>query len=198
MGEASYAATLENMKQFTDARTPETPDELWACEHPSVYTLGQAGKAEHILNSGQIPIVQSDRGGQVTWHGPGQFVVYTLIDLRRRGYGIRELVMRLELAVIDLLAAHDVRAVARRDAPGVYVDGAKIAALGLRVRRGCSYHGLSLNVDADLSPFQGINPCGYADLAVTRLRDQGITTPREALLDELLACLDRQLCRASR
>lgn len=185
------------MRSFTDARVPETPDELWSCEHPSVYTLGQAGKPEHILNSGQIPIVQSDRGGQVTWHGPGQFVVYTLIDLRRRGYGIRELVMRLELAVIDLLEAHGVTAVARRDAPGVYVDGAKIAALGLRVRRGCSYHGLSLNVDADLSPFLGINPCGYENLPVTRVRDQGITVPRETLLDELLALLEQHLCRTT-
>ncbi|MEE9319442.1 MAG: lipoyl(octanoyl) transferase LipB [Granulosicoccus sp.] len=188
------------MREFTDLRDDNTEDSLWACEHHSVYTLGQAGKREHILNAADIPVVHSDRGGQVTWHGPGQLVVYTLIDLRRAGYGIRDMVMRLEQSVINVLALQGVHAVARRDAPGVYVDNAKIAALGLRVRRGCSYHGLALNVDANLSAFNGINPCGFKELGVTRTLDVGIKTGKKALLDALLEqltlCLsepDRQI-----
>ena len=177
------------MRAFTDERDAATRDELWLCEHPSVYTLGQAGRREHVHAQGDIPLIETDRGGQVTWHGPGQLVVYVLLDLRRAGYGIRELVERLEGAVIDLLGVHGVEARGRRDAPGVYVGEAKVAALGLRVRRGCTYHGLALNVDADLSPFAGIDPCGYRGMAVTRTLDLGVpgtlASLGEALLDHL-------------
>ena len=181
------------MRAFTDGRDAGTRDELWLCEHPSVYTLGQAGRREHVHRTGDIPLVETDRGGQVTWHGPGQVVVYVLLDLRRAGYGIRELVERLEGAVIDLLGAHGVTAAGRRDAPGVYVDGAKVAALGLRVRRGCTYHGLALNVDADLAPFAGIDPCGYRDLAVTRTADLSVPGTCEALGEALLSHLAARL-----
>lgn len=182
------------MQDFTNARTSDTTNELWVVEHPAVYTLGQAGKREHILSMSDIPVVESDRGGQVTYHGPGQVVVYTLFDLRRAGIGIRELVVRLENAVIDTLASFDIKANGRRDAPGVYVNEQKIAALGLRVRRGCAYHGLSLNIDIDLQPFQGINPCGYAGLEVTSMRklgnDQEKSTVVESLLQSLIHHLD--------
>lgn len=181
------------MRAFTDARTSDTTDELWLVEHPSVYTLGQAGKREHILNAANIPVVESDRGGQVTYHGPGQIVVYTLIDLRRAGLGIRDLVMRLENAVIDTLESYSIDALGRRDAPGVYVDNAKIAALGLRVRRGCTYHGLSLNIDVDLAPFAGINPCGYAGMKVTSLLALGATYDKNAVVECLLQSLKSHL-----
>lgn len=184
------------MQQFTNARTPNTSDELWVVEHPPVYTLGQAGKREHILFAGNIAVVESDRGGQVTYHGPGQSIVYTLLDLRRAGIGIRELVVKLEQAVIDALAQFNVRAVGRRDAPGVYVNNKKIAALGLRVRRGCSYHGLSLNIDVDLAPFNGINPCGFADLQVTSLRELGVDAPKEQVVECLLQSMLQQLDHA--
>ncbi|MEJ2478944.1 MAG: lipoyl(octanoyl) transferase LipB, partial [Acidihalobacter sp.] len=161
MGRRSYAPVWQAMQDFTDARKPDTPDEFWMLEHPPVFTLGQAGRSEHLLAPGSIPVVHIDRGGQVTYHGPGQLVVYTLLDLRRRRLGVRALVEALEQGVVDMLADYGVAAQPRRDAPGVYVDGRKIAALGLRVRRGCSYHGLALNVDMDLEPFQRINPCGY-------------------------------------
>jgi lipoyl(octanoyl) transferase len=166
-----YAEAWERMRAYTDARTPSDPDEFWFLEHPAVFTLGQAGKPEHLLMPGDIPVVKSDRGGQVTWHGPGQCVVYLMLDLRRLGLGVRGLVDRIEEALVRVLADYGIAGCSRRDAPGVYVDGAKIAALGLRVRRGCSYHGLALNVSADLEPFRRINPCGYAGLAVTRLID---------------------------
>jgi lipoyl(octanoyl) transferase len=162
------------MRDFTDERGPSTVDEIWLLEHPPVYTLGQAGRREHLLAPGNIPVVQSDRGGQVTYHGPGQAVVYTLLDLRRLGIGVRTAVERLEGAVIDLLAEHGVPGARLAGAPGVYVDGAKVAALGLRVRRACAYHGVALNVDVDLEPFARIDPCGYAGLPVTRLADLGI------------------------
>ena len=162
------------MQAFTDARTPATPDEFWLVEHDPVFTQGQAGKAEHILAPGDIPVVQADRGGQVTYHGPGQVVCYLLLDLRRRGLTIRDLVSGIEQAVISLLAENDILASARRDAPGVYVDDAKVAQLGLRVRRGRSYHGLSLNVAMDLEPFTRINPCGYQGLEVTDLAHLGV------------------------
>ncbi len=162
------------MQAFTAARDADTPDELWLLEHPPVYTLGQAGKAEHLIAATDIPVVPIDRGGQITYHGPGQVVAYVLVDLRRRGYGIRELVARMEQAVIDLLAARGVAADRLAGAPGVYVDGAKIAALGLRVKHGCTYHGLALNVDMDLAPFAAINPCGYPGMAVTQCRDLGV------------------------
>jgi len=159
------------MQEFTDARTPQTPDEIWVLQHLPVYTLGQAGDPAHILNAGKIPVVQSDRGGQVTYHGPGQLIIYPLIDLRRYKLGVRSLVELLENAVIELLNQNNINAVSRRDAPGVYVDEKKIAALGLRIRRGCSFHGLSMNIDMDLEPFERINPCGYAGLQVTQLAD---------------------------
>ena len=181
------------MRDFTDARTDDTPDELWICEHPPVYTLGQAGKREHILNPCDVPVVQSDRGGQVTYHGPGQVVIYTLINLRRAGYGIREMVTRLENSVIELLAEDSIQAVARRDAPGVYVNDAKIAALGLRVRRGCTYHGIALNIEPELSPFLGINPCGYAGLSVTSTRQLGITRHKDQLVARFVHTVDKQL-----
>ena len=159
------------MQASTAARTADTPDEFWALEHPSVYTQGQAGKPEHLLHATDIPVIRIDRGGQITYHGPGQLVIYTLVDLRRRGYGIRELVQRMEQAVIDMLAAQGIVGERIRGAPGVYVGGAKIAALGLRVKHGCTYHGLALNVDMDLAPFSAINPCGLPALAVTQCRD---------------------------
>jgi len=162
------------MKKFTDERSAETNDELWLVEHPSVFTLGQAGKPEHILNPGDIPIVQSDRGGQVTYHGPGQLVGYLLIDLKRRRLGVRDLVSGIENTLIDFLEQQGITSQARKDAPGVYVGAAKIAALSLRVRKGRSYHGFSLNVDMDLEPFTRINPCGYEGLEVTQLRAQGV------------------------
>lgn len=161
------------MREFTEARDAETTDEVWLVEHPPVYTLGRNGDPAHILGPGNIPIVESDRGGQVTYHGPGQLVAYTLFDLNRLGVGVRSLVTGLENAVIDTLSQYGIRSEARRDAPGVYVEGKKIASLGLRIRNGCSYHGLSLNVDMDLSPFSAINPCGYAGLEVTQLADLG-------------------------
>lgn len=170
-GYQPYQATLDAMREFTDLRGPDTPDELWVLEHPPVFTLGQAGREEHLLNPGSIPIIKVDRGGQVTYHGPGQLVVYVLLDLRRAGFGVKRLVERLEQAVIDLLATLAVTAGRRPDAPGVYVADAKIAALGLRIRKGCSYHGLALNVRMDLDPFGRINPCGYPGLAVTQIAD---------------------------
>ena len=193
LGLAPYEPTWQAMREFTDARTENTPDELWICEHPPVYTLGQAGKREHILNPCDVPVVQSDRGGQVTYHGPGQVVIYTLINLRRAGYGIREMVMRLENSVIQLLAEHGIQALARRDAPGVYVDDAKIAALGLRVRRGCAYHGIALNIEPELSPFLGINPCGYEGLSVTSTRQLGITVDKDQLVARFVHTVDKQL-----
>lgn len=171
LGTVDYAACLAAMQDFTDRRDADTSDALWLVEHPPVFTLGLAGKTGHVLDAGDIPVVRCDRGGQVTYHGPGQVVLYTLLDLGRAGLGIKTLVSTLEQAVIDLLAERNVSAERRAGAPGVYVAGAKIAALGLRVRRGCCYHGLSLNVAMDLEPFARINPCGYAGLPVTQLRD---------------------------
>ena len=174
LGRVEYVPTGRAMQDFTAWRTADTPDEIWLLEHPSVYTQGQAGKPEHLIAETDIPVVPIDRGGQITYHGPGQVVAYVLVDLRRRGYGIRELVARLEQAVIDLLAAQGVAAARLAGAPGVYAGGAKIAALGLRVKHGCTYHGLALNVDMDLAPFDAINPCGYAGMAVTQCRDLGV------------------------
>jgi lipoyl(octanoyl) transferase len=181
LGLRDYLPVYEAMQRVTAARTPDSPDELWLVEHPPVFTQGRNGKAEHLLDPGQIPVIEIDRGGQVTYHGPGQLVVYALLDLPRRKAGVRELVTALEQSVIELLAGYGIQAEARSDAPGVYVDGAKIASLGLRVKRGRSYHGLSLNVDMDLAPFSRINPCGYQGLAVTKLRDLGIDTPYEQI-----------------
>lgn len=170
LGEVDYVKTWQAMQDFTDSRDGGTADEFWFLQHPPVYTLGKNGKPEHILDAGDIPVVSSDRGGQVTYHGPGQIIVYTLLDLNRLEIGIRELVIRIEQSVIDLLADYAIESKARRDAPGVYVKDAKIAALGLRVRKGCSFHGLALNVDMDLEPFGRINPCGYEGLEVTQLK----------------------------
>lgn len=193
LGLSDYLETWTAMREFTNTRTDENEDEIWVCEHPPVYTLGQAGRQEHILNTADIPVVQSDRGGQVTYHGPGQVVIYTLVNLRRSNLGVREMVVRLENSVIELLASHGITAIGRRDAPGVYVGEAKIAALGLRVRRGSTYHGLAMNIDADLTPFSGIDPCGYRGLAVTSTQLLGIQVPREQLIRQLVACVHEQL-----
>lgn len=169
LGCCDYSSVWQRMKDFTAERGAETNDELWLLEHPPVFTQGLAGKPEHVLNPGDIPIIQTDRGGQVTYHGPGQLVAYALFDLRRLEIGVRQLVRSLEQAVIDVLADYGVAAHNRIDAPGVYVDGAKICSIGLRVRKGCSYHGIAFNITADLAPFARINPCGFRNLTVTRL-----------------------------
>lgn len=189
LGRQAYEPVWRGMQRFTSERDEGTPDEIWLVEHDPVFTLGQAGKAEHVLMPGDIPVIHVDRGGQVTYHGPGQIVLYPLLDLRRRNLGVRRLVTVLEQSVIGLLAEYGIDAYARPDAPGVYVEGRKIASLGLRVRRGASYHGLSLNVAMDLSPFRRINPCGYAGLEVTQLRDLGVDRP----LSEIEAALTRHL-----
>ncbi len=197
LGRVEYAPTWHAMQAFTAGRGPDTPDELWLVEHPPVFTLGQAGRREHLLQDIGVPVLAVDRGGQITYHGPGQAVVYVLLDLRRRGYGVKALVHRLEQAVIDLLAAHAVAARRLEGAPGVYVEAAdgslaKIAALGLRVRNGCTYHGLALNVDMDLRPFAAINPCGHAGMAVTQLKDLGVELDVAGAADALaqqLRCL---------
>lgn len=173
LGRVGYEPAWRAMQAFTDARDDGTPDELWLLEHDPVFTQGLNGKAEHLLAPGDIPVVGIDRGGQVTYHGPGQLVMYALVDLRRRGIGVRELVVALENSVIALAARHGIRATGRREAPGVYVGSRKLASIGLRVRRGCSYHGLALNVDMDLEPFRRINPCGMAGLAMTQLVAEG-------------------------
>ncbi len=169
LGLAEYEPVLADMRLFTDTRDADTPDELWLLQHPRVFTQGQAGKAEHVLAPGDIPVIQVDRGGQVTYHGPGQWVVYLLIDLKRRGLGVRSLVTLIEQCLVRLLGEYGIEAAANPEAPGVYVGGDKIASLGLRVRKGCSYHGLALNVDMDLEPFGRINPCGYSGLQVTSM-----------------------------
>ena len=171
LGLVAYEPAWQAMQRFTNERVPETPDEAWLLQHHPVFTQGQAGKAEHLLLPGDIPVVQADRGGQVTYHGPGQLVCYLLLDVRRLGIGVRELVNRIEGSLIELLASYGVEASAKPDAPGVYVNGAKIASLGLRIRNGRSFHGLALNVDMDLEPFRRINPCGYAGMAMTQLAD---------------------------
>ncbi|SDX59115.1 lipoyl(octanoyl) transferase LipB [Marinobacter mobilis] len=171
LGLQPYEVVWEAMKSFTADRNGETVDELWCLEHPHVFTQGQAGKAEHILNPGDIPVVQVDRGGQVTYHGPGQLVIYLLIDLSRAKLGVRALVDHIEQAIVEVLADQGIEAAPKADAPGVYVGDAKIASLGLRVRRGCSFHGLALNIAMDMSPFARINPCGYAGMAMCQVTD---------------------------
>jgi len=185
LGLRPYEATWKAMRTFTDRRDERTPDELWLLEHPPIFTLGQAGRREHLLAPGDIAVLEVDRGGQVTYHGPGQLVAYLLLDLRRAGLGVKRLVNLLEQAVVDLLDGYGIRSSVRADAPGVYVDGAKIASLGLRVRRGCSFHGLALNVDMDLEPFSRINPCGYAGLAVTSMAELGIDEETSRIADAL-------------
>lgn len=195
----AYEPTLQAMRDFTERRQSDTPDEVWLVEHDPVYTLGQAGKREHLLRANAIPVVQTDRGGQVTYHGPGQVVAYVLIDLRRRGYFIKEAVHRMEQAVIDLLAQHQLAAGRKPGAPGVYVltaqdqPGAKIAALGLKVRHGCTYHGVALNVAMDLTPFQDINPCGYAGLETTDMASCGIDLSLTQAANALVRHLEAQL-----
>ena len=187
LGVADYETTWRAMQSFTFARIADTPDEFWSVEHPPIYTLGVAAKPEHLPRSDNgIPVVKSDRGGQITYHGPGQVVIYTLLDLRRRNLGVRVLVRKLEHAVIELLGDYLIDANGRDDAPGVYVGGAKVAALGLRIRNGCCYHGLSLNVDMDLTPFDVINPCGYPGLEVTQLRALGVADAPAAVAEKLL------------
>ena len=193
LGIRPYLETWHAMQVFTDTRDATTPDEIWLLQHHPVYTQGQAGKAEHLLHQTNIPVVQSDRGGQITYHGPGQLIAYLLIDVRRKGMGVRQLVTAMEQAVIALLAHSGIQASAKADAPGVYVDGAKIASLGLRIRRGCSFHGLALNVDLDLTPFSHINPCGYAGLAMTRTATLGGPRHVADAVSLLLAELTRQL-----
>lgn len=171
LGLQPYQPIWEAMKNFTSTRTPDTNDELWVLEHYPVYTQGQAGKTEHILNPGEIPIVQSDRGGQVTYHGPGQMIAYVLMDLKRRHLGVRTLVCSLEQILIDLLSTYHITAHRQAHAPGVYVDQKKIASIGLRVKNNCTYHGIALNVDLDLQPFAGINPCGYQQLKMTQIKE---------------------------
>ena len=189
LGRTAYEPVFAEMRAFTDARDKETPDELWFTEHDPVFTQGQAGKEEHLLMPGDIPVVQSDRGGQVTYHGPGQIVGYLMFDLRRLGIGVRDLVTGIENGMIQTLARYDIEAAARPDAPGVYVNGAKIGSLGLRVRRGCSYHGLALNVNMDLEPFSRINPCGLTDTAVTQVKDLGGPADLDQVRADLLASL---------
>lgn len=194
LGLAAYEPVWRDMQRFTDTRTAATADEIWFVEHPSVFTLGQTGRREHLLAPGDIPVIPVDRGGQVTYHGPGQWVVYPLLDLRRLGYGVRSLVDRLERAIRDVLAGYGIDATTRPGAPGVYVEPNKIASLGLRLRRGCSFHGLALNVDMDLAPFSRINPCGYEGLAMTQLRDHiGAPVAMADVAQQLEAALLRRL-----
>jgi lipoyl(octanoyl) transferase len=193
LGRVEYEPTWQAMLDFTLARNAETPDEIWIVEHPPVFTLGQAGKPEHLLNDVGIPVVKIDRGGQITYHGPGQVVIYLLLDLSRLKIKVRELVTAIEQAVIDFLAAHGVTAERHSGAPGVYVGAAKIAALGLKIKNGCSYHGLALNVDMDLSPFAAINPCGYAGLQVIQTKDLNIPLSAEQAGEQLSQYLLQQL-----
>ncbi|MBI2994179.1 MAG: lipoyl(octanoyl) transferase LipB [Gammaproteobacteria bacterium] len=193
LGLQPYAFTHAAMKRFTEERDDATPDEIWTLEHPSVYTLGLAGRPEYLHEPGSIPIIKTDRGGQVSYHGPGQLIVYTLLDLRRLGITPRSLVQQLEQSVIDLLGELGLEGDRRAGAPGVYVDGRKIAALGVRIRRGCSYHGLAVNVDVDLGPFAGIDPCGYPGLQVTRLADLGVTLDSTRVAEALRPYLTSRL-----
>ncbi len=191
LGLAPYEPTWRAMQEFTATRDDTTPDELWLVQHPPVYTLGQAGKPEHLIHATDIPLVKIDRGGQITYHGPGQVVGYLLLDLHRRQLKVREMVNLLEQAIIDCIADYGLDARRKDGAPGVYIDGAKIAALGLRVKNGCSYHGLSLNVDMDLTPFTWINPCGYSGLKTIQLKDFGVTEAPDTVAERLLGHLRR-------
>ncbi len=197
-GLLAYEQSYRAMSDYTSQRNAQSEDEIWCLQHPPVYTLGLAGKKEHVLHQGDIPLVASDRGGQVTYHGPGQLVIYLLLDLKRNKLGIKDYVNLLEQAVIDYLADLEIQAQRREGAPGVYVQGSKIAALGIRVRRGCTYHGIALNVNMDLTPFKGINPCGYPQLAVTQLAEYlpeiTIDQVASALVDKLTHKLFNERC----
>ncbi len=184
LGVQSYIDVWQKMKELTAARDSNTPDELWLLEHFPVYTQGQAGKPEHILNPNSIPVVQSDRGGQVTYHGPGQLVAYVLMDIRRRNMGIRTLVCQLEEVLKSVLAQNDIEGMTRCGAPGVYVGDKKIASIGLRVKNGCTYHGISLNIDMDLKPFLGINPCGFSKMEMTQIKDFSPTIKLEQVVQQ--------------
>ena len=192
LGLADYLPTLEAMRRLTEERDEQAADEIWLLQHPRVFTQGQAGKPEHLLAPGDIPVVQVERGGQVTYHGPGQLVAYLMLDLRRLDLGVRELVSAMELSLVDVLAGYGIEAAPKAEAPGVYVKDDKIASLGLRVRRGCSFHGLALNVDMDMTPFQRINPCGYAGLKMVQMKDLLATPP---VFDEVAQRLEQALRR---
>jgi lipoyl(octanoyl) transferase len=193
LGLQDYETTLQAMQRFTQERNVDTPDELWIVEHFPVYTLGLNGKREHLLNTGSIPVINSDRGGQVTYHGPGQLVIYTLLDIKRLKINIRELVTLLELAMISTLAGHGIIAVSRSDAPGVYVNDKKIGSIGLRIKKNCSYHGLSLNNNMDLRPFDHINTCGYSGLKVTQLADLGVAVSTKQLASSVIQAITTAL-----
>jgi len=193
LGQHDYLPVFEAMQRFTEQRDKHSGDEFWLVEHPPVFTQGRNSKPEHLLTPGDIPVVDIDRGGQVTYHGPGQLVLYTMVDLPRASLGVRDLVSAMENTIIRLLGEYDIKASARADAPGVYVEHAKVAALGLRVKRGRSYHGLSLNVDMDLEPFQRINPCGYPGMQVTQLRSLGIEASLQTVSERVTALLATEL-----
>jgi lipoyl(octanoyl) transferase len=193
LGQVDYTSTWQRMQQFTDQRDDSTVDEIWLLEHPPVFTQGQAGKAEHLLFPGDIPVVQVDRGGQVTYHGPGQLVAYVLLNIKRRNLGVRQLVNLIEQSIVDTLAQNEVTAYAKADAPGVYVDEKKVASLGLRVRKGCTFHGLALNIDMDLSPFSRINPCGYAGMQMVQSKDLGGPVSMQQAKQQLSAQLVKLL-----
>ena len=193
LGLQDYETTWQAMQRFTQERKGDTPDELWVVEHFPVYTLGLNGKREHLLNTGNIPVINSDRGGQVTYHGPGQLVIYTLLDIKRIKINIRELVTLLEFAMITTLAGHGIIAVARADAPGVYVNDKKIGSIGLRIKKNCSYHGLSLNNNMDLRPFDHINTCGYSGLKVTQLADLGVAVSTQQLASSVIQAITKAL-----
>ena len=193
LGLQDYSTIWHQMQAFTNQRDDQSADEIWLTEHPAVYTQGVSGKVEHLIKPGASPVVQSDRGGQVTYHGPGQLIVYTLINLHRKKIGIRTLVTQIEQSLIDLLQQYGLSVHARKEAPGVYLENAKIASLGLRIRKGCSYHGLSLNVDMDLTPFEGINPCGFPALPITQLSDQVGAIAVDEVTPPLIAALMQQL-----
>jgi lipoyl(octanoyl) transferase len=193
LGLQDYDITWQAMQRFTQERNTDTHDELWIVEHPPVYTLGLNGKREHLLNVGAIPVINSDRGGQVTYHGPGQIVLYILLDVKRLNFGIRQLVNILEQAMISVLAKHRIAAVSRLDAPGVYVNDKKIGSIGLRIKKNCSYHGISLNNNMDLRPFDHINTCGYSDLKVTQLSDLGVNISSKELSEFLVQAITTAL-----
>ncbi|MDF2868272.1 MAG: lipoate--protein ligase [Gammaproteobacteria bacterium] len=193
LGLQEYLPVWAAMRQFTDKRQADTGDELWLVEHPAIFTLGQAGKEAHILNPGTIPVVRTDRGGQVTYHGPGQLVAYVLLDLRRCGMGVRQLVATLEQIIITLLADYQIKAMNKCDAPGVYVEGEKICSIGLRVRRGCTYHGLALNFAMDLKPFTQINPCGFSNLTMTQFTRYVKEVSKPQIITQLIAYMVKKL-----
>ena len=193
LGQQDYSEVWESMKDFTAQRDSKTKDEIWFVQHPPVYTLGLNGKNTHILNTSDIPVINIDRGGQVTYHGPGQLVVYCMINLQQRGYGVQAFVKRLQQSIQDLLLEYEIPSHLIEKAPGVYTNGKKIAALGLRVKRHCTYHGLSLNIDMDLAPFKNINPCGYPDLEVSQLSDFAVTDKMEQIIEKFKSILENNI-----